>query len=148
LTIGTLDGANIEMRERVGEENFFLFGLSAEEVAELRRHYRPDDIIASDPDLEQVMQRLESGHFCQAEPGLFDPIIGSIRNPHDPWMVAADFRSYVDAQQRAADAYRDREHWTRMSIRNTAASGWFSSDRTIRNYAEEIWGLPVNVCSG
>ncbi len=145
LTIGTLDGANIEMRERVGEENFFLFGLSAEQVAESKKDYRPDDIIAADPDLEQVMQRLESGHFCQAEPGLFDPIVQAIRSPHDPWMLAADYRSYVDAQQRAADAYRDRDHWTRMSILNTAASGWFSSDRTIRNYAEEIWGLPINM---
>ena len=81
--------------------------------------------------------------FNRNEEGIFKPIIDSIRDPNDPWMVAADFRSYVDAQRRVSDAYRDQEEWIRMSILNTAASGWFSSDRTIRQYAEEIWGLPL-----
>jgi starch phosphorylase len=141
VTIGTLDGANIEIREEVGEENFFLFGLTAEEVAERRRHYDPAAIIAADEDLRRVLQLLTSGHFNQFEPSIFDPLIATITNPHDPWLTAADFRSYVEAQRRAASAYRDRERWLRMSIRNTAASGRFSTDRTIREYSEGIWKL-------
>jgi starch phosphorylase len=141
ITIGTLDGANIEIREEVGDENFFLFGLTAEQVAETRRHYDPSSIIHTDEDLHRVMMLLESGHFNQFEPGLFDDIINSIRSPHDPWLVAADFRSFVEAQQRAAEAYRDQERWTRMSILNAAASGKFSTDRTMQEYNEEIWRL-------
>jgi starch phosphorylase len=141
VTIGTLDGANIEIREEVGEENFFLFGLTAEEVAERRRHYDPAAIIAADEDLGRVMQLLKSGHFNQFEPRIFDSLIATITSPHDPWLTAADFRSYIEAQRRAASAYRDRQGWLRMSIRNTAASGRFSTDRTIRQYSEEIWGL-------
>lgn len=142
LTIGTLDGANIEIREEAGEENFFLFGLTAEEVDAMRGNYDPDAIIAADEDLQRVMNLLECGHFNLFEPGLFDSIIGSIRNPHDPWLTAADFRSYVDAQRRVADAYRDEARWTRMSILNTAASGKFSSDRTIMDYNRDVWRLP------
>ncbi|HXV20375.1 MAG TPA: glycogen/starch/alpha-glucan phosphorylase [Desulfuromonadales bacterium] len=141
VTIGTLDGANIEIREEVGEENFFLFGLTAEEVAERRQQYDPAAIIAADEDLRRVLQLLTSGHFNQFEPCIFDPLIATITSPHDPWLTAADFRTYVEAQRRAADAYRDRERWLRMSIRNTAASGRFSTDRTIRQYSEDIWGL-------
>ncbi len=144
LTIGTLDGANIEIRDAVGPENFFLFGLQAHEVAELRKHYDPDAIIAADADLQAAMQLLESGCFNRAEPGLFQPIIDSIRHPQDPWLTAADFRSYVDAQTRAGALFRDQEAWQRMSILNTAASGFFSSDRTIRSYARDIWGLPAS----
>jgi starch phosphorylase len=140
-TIGTLDGANIEIREEVGDDNFFLFGLTADEVEAARRSYDPNALIAADPDLARVMALLESGHFNQFEPGLFDPIVQAIRSPHDPWLVAADFRSYVDAQERAAVAYRDRERWTRMSILNTAASGKFSTDRTMAEYNTEIWRL-------
>jgi starch phosphorylase len=141
LTIGTLDGANIEIREEAGEENFFLFGLSATEVEKMRSHYDPAAIIAADEDLRRVMQLLESGHFNQFEPGIFDPVLHAVTNPDDPWMTAADFRSYVNAQQRVAEAYRNEEHWIRMSILNTAASGRFSSDRTIAEYNKEIWGL-------
>jgi starch phosphorylase len=141
VTIGTLDGANIEIREEVGDENFFLFGLTAEQVEVARRDYDPNAIIAADRDLARVMELLESSHFNQSEPGLFDPIVQAIRSPHDPWLVAADFRSYVDAQERAAAAYRDRERWTRMSILNTAASGKFSTDRTMAEYNAEIWRL-------
>ena len=141
MTIGTLDGANIEIREEAGEENFFLFGLSAAEVDVMRSHYNPAAIIAADEDLHRVMQLLESGHFNQFEPGIFDPILHAIISPDDPWMTAADFRSYVDAQQSVAEAYRNEEHWTRMSILNTAASGRFSSDRTITEYNRDIWGL-------
>ncbi len=142
LTIGTLDGANVEIREEVGDENFFLFGLTTEEVEATHGHYDPAAIINADEDLKRVMHLLECKHFNLFEPGIFDPIIGAIYNPHDPWLTAADFRSYVDTQQRAAAAYRDQENWTRMSILNTAASGKFSSDRTILDYNRDIWKMP------
>ncbi|HXH72970.1 MAG TPA: glycogen/starch/alpha-glucan phosphorylase [Mariprofundaceae bacterium] len=142
LTIDTLDGANIEIREEVGEENFFLFGLTAEEVEDTRAAgYDPNAIIAGDENLQRVMGLLEHGHFNQFEPGIFQPIINAIRSPHDPWLVAADFASYVEAQNRAAAAYHDQEKWVRMSILNTACSGKFSTDRTMRDYNREIWRL-------
>ncbi len=143
ITIGTLDGANIEIREEVGEENFFLFGLQADEVAQVRTQYDPNTIIEQDQDFSAAMQLLESGFFNLDKPGLFSPIIDSIRNPNDQWVTAADFRSYVDAQERVGALFKDQNAWQRMSILNTAASGYFSSDRTIRHYAEDIWGLSV-----
>ncbi len=141
LTIGTLDGANVEIREEVGEENFFLFGLTENEVEDLRSHYNPCAMIEEDEDLKAVMKLLETGYFNQFEQGIFDDIIGSLRSANDPWMTIADFRSYIDAQERVNEAYRDKEHWTKMSILNTAASGKFSTDRTITEYADDIWGL-------
>jgi glycogen phosphorylase len=141
VTIGTLDGANIEILEEVGEANFFLFGLTTEEVDAMRSHYTPNAIIDQDKDLKQVMQLLESGHFNQFEPGIFDPIVQSIRSPYDPWLTAADFRSYVDVQEQAAMAYQDKHHWTRMSILNSARSGRFSTDRTMEEYNRDIWRL-------
>jgi len=141
VTIGTLDGANIEILESVGNENFFLFGLTAEEVMARRLDYHPERIIQEDEDLRGVMHLLESSHFNQFEPGHFDALIDSLKSPSDPWMTLADFRSYVDTQQRAADAFRDQERWTRLSILNTARSGVFSSDRTIGQYNEDIWQL-------
>ena len=141
ITIGTLDGANIEILEEVGDENFFLFGLSAEQVAETRRDYRPWDIIAADQDLNAVMQLLKCGHFNQFEENLFDGIIDSVTSADDPWLTAADFRSFVDTQELVATAYRDQQRWTRMSIFNTANSGKFSTDRTILDYNSEIWHL-------
>jgi starch phosphorylase len=141
ITIGTLDGANIEIREEVGDENFFLFGLTEAQIEEKRGHYNPVDIIAQDEDLQQVMHLLESGHFNQFEPGLFDDLINAIKSPFDPWMTLADFRSYIDAQQRVEDAYQDKDHWTKMSILNCANSGKFSTDRTISEYNREIWKL-------
>ncbi len=141
VTIGTLDGANIEIREQVGDDNFFLFGLTAEEVEARRHGYDPNGIIAGDPDLRTVMQLLESSHFNQFEPGIFDPIMQSIRDPQDPWMTAADFRSYIEAQERAALAYQDPARWLRMSVINAAHSGRFSSDRTIGEYNQNIWRL-------
>ncbi|WP_305046520.1 glycogen/starch/alpha-glucan phosphorylase, partial [Geoalkalibacter sp.] len=141
VTIGTLDGANIEIREEVGAENFFLFGLTAEEVVETRKHYDPAAIIAADNDLARVLQLLESGHFNQFEPHIFDPILASVTSRQDPWLTAADFRGYLAAQQQANDAYRDRERWARMSILNTAASGKFSTDRTMREYSRDIWKI-------
>ena len=141
ITIGTLDGANIEIREEVGEDNFFVFGLTSEEVDELRWNYDPHAVISHDDDLQRVMTLLRCGHFNLFEAGLFDPVIDAICSPQDPWMVAADFRSFVDAQKLVAAAYQDRERWTRMSIINTACSGKFSTDRTISDYNEEIWHL-------
>jgi glycogen phosphorylase len=142
ITIGTLDGANIEIRDEVGDENFFLFGLTSEQVDELQRHYDPAKIIAADENLARVVHLLASGHFNLLEPGLFDPIVNSITSPNDPWLIAADFRGYVEAQKRAAAVFRDEDTWTRMSIRNTACSGRFSTDRTMREYNSEIWRLP------
>ena len=146
LTIGTLDGANIEIREEVGDDNFFLFGLTEAEVEALRPHYDPQSYIQQDSELQSVIRLLECGHFNQFEPGVFDDVIASIKSPHDPWMTIADFRSYVDAQRRVEQAWRDQERWTKMSILNTAASGKFSTDRTIIEYSQDIWKLaPVDV---
>ena len=148
VTLGTLDGANIEIREEVGAESFFLFGLTAAEVEATRRDYAPEAIIAADPAFARVMALLESGFFNRFEPGLFDPIIQAVRSPHDPWLVAADFRAFVDAQRLAATAYRDTDRWTRMSILNVAASGKFSTDRTMRDYNTDIWRLTPVVPRG
>ncbi|MCL1119385.1 glycogen/starch/alpha-glucan phosphorylase [Shewanella seohaensis] len=141
LTIGTLDGANIEMLEEVGEDNFFLFGLNAEQVVQMRCDYQPQRIIAESHALSEVMALLKSGHFNLLEPGIFDPIIASIESPDDQWMTAADFDSYRLAQETVAKAYKDPKKWTQMSIRNTAASGRFSSDVTIAGYRDDIWKL-------
>ncbi len=141
LTIGTLDGANIEIRQEVGDDNFFLFGLTEQEIAQRRGHYDPQSIISQDHDLQQVMNLLECGHFNHFEPGIFDDIIHSIKSPHDPWMTIADFRSYINTQKRVEDAYKDQEHWSKMSILNCAYSGKFSADRTILEYNRDIWKL-------
>jgi len=145
ITIGTYDGANIEILDAVGEENFSLFGLKAEEVEQMRHDYQPQQIIDDDLDLQSVMFLLESGHFNLFEPNIFNDIIASLKSPHDPWLTLADFRSYLDAQDEVARAYGDWERWQRMSILNTASSGFFSTDRTMREYNEEIWKLkPAN----
>ena len=141
LTIGTLDGANIEIREEVGDENFFLFGLTAEQVEECRHNYNPKAIISADEDLSRVIHLLSSSQFNLFEPRIFDPILQSITSTGDPWLVAADFRSYVEAQKHAAALFRDVEGWTRMSIYNTARSSRFSTDRTMNEYNAEIWHL-------
>ncbi|GAB6034536.1 glycogen/starch/alpha-glucan phosphorylase [Galenea microaerophila] len=141
VTIGTLDGANIEILEAVGEENFFLFGLKKEEVEALRPQYQPQDYIDNDEELKAVMALLESGHFNQFEPHIFDDVLHALKSPHDPWMVLADFRSYVDAQEKAALLYQDTDHWAKMSIINAARSGLFSTDRTISEYNQDIWQL-------
>ena len=146
LTIGTLDGANIEIREEVGDDNFFLFGLTEDQVENLRGHYDPAAIISQDEDLQRVINLLESGHFNQFEPGLFDGVIDSMKSPHDPWVTIADFRSFIDAQKRVEAAFQDKDRWTKMSIINCANSGKFSTDRTIAEYNNELWKLtPVHV---
>ncbi|WP_437559039.1 glycogen/starch/alpha-glucan phosphorylase [Acidithiobacillus sulfuriphilus] len=149
ITIGTLDGANIEIREAVGHDHFFLFGLNAGEVAELRPHYDPRLYLQADPDLQRVVELLQSGYFNQFEPGIFDPLIDALLHPHDPWMVAADFTSYKLVQREVADAWQDQAHWLRLSILNTTASGGFSSDRTIAQYNADIWHLdPLPAVAG
>jgi starch phosphorylase len=141
LTIGTYDGANIEILEAVGQENFFLFGLRAQDVEELRHAYRPWTYVERDDDLRGVFDWIRSGHFNPCEPGIFDMILDALLSPHDPWMTLADFRSYVEAQERVSLAWQDQEHWTHMSILNTASSGFFSTDRTMEEYNRDIWKL-------
>ena len=141
LTIGTLDGANIEIREELGGKNFFLFGLTAEEVEQTRSHYNPVQIINDDKDLNNVMEILESGYFNQMEPGLFSPIINAIKDPYDPWMTAADFHSYIKSQKQVANVWKNKARWTTMSIINTLSSGKFSTDRTMQDYNKDIWKL-------
>jgi starch phosphorylase len=146
LTIGTLDGANVEIREAVGGENFFLFGLTAEQVEASRRAgYQPRYHYDRHADLREALDQIGSGFFSPGDRGLFAPIVESLL-AHDPWLVLADFAAYVEAQREVERAWRDTERWTRMSILNVARSGFFSSDRAIAQYAKEIWGVgPVPV---
>ncbi|UFP92641.1 glycogen/starch/alpha-glucan phosphorylase [Gloeobacter morelensis] len=140
LTIGTLDGANVEIREEAGEENFFLFGLTTEEVYALKaRGYNPWDYYNGNPALRQVIDQLASGVFSPGEAHLFEPLVDHLIH-RDEYLLLADYQSYVECQDRVGEAYRDQEHWTRMSILNSARMGKFSSDRAIREYCEDIWG--------
>jgi len=139
LTIGTLDGANVEMREEVGPENFFLFGLTAPEVSELqRRGYRPRDDYEQNAELKSVLDLIASGFFEPDHPETFRPLVQSLLD-HDTYMLLADFQSYMECQARVSQAFLDPDQWTRMAILNIAKMGKFSSDRTIREYAAEIW---------
>ena len=141
LTIGTYDGANIEIMDAVGAENFFLFGLRAEQVEMLRHDYRPWQYVEQDQDLREVIDLIRCGHFNPSEPGIFDSILDGMLSPSDPWMTLADFRGYVEAQQAVSTAWQDTEKWTQMSIMNTACSGFFSTDRTMMEYNRDIWKL-------
>jgi starch phosphorylase len=140
LTIGTLDGANVEIREEVGAANIFTFGLTAEEV-ELRRAegYDPRRLLSAQPELRRILELLESNAFSPGQPGLFVPLVRGLIEAGDPYMLVADFQSYRECQDRVAEAYRSPERWDRMAIANVAGMGRFSSDRTIREYAREIW---------
>jgi len=139
LTIGTLDGANVEIREHVGAENFFLFGLTVEQVTALKHSgYNPRQYYETNSTLQQVIDIIASGAFSSGDRELFRPIVDSLLN-NDQYLLLADFQSYVDCQESVGHAYLDQEHWTRMSILNTARMGWFSSDRSIREYARDIW---------
>jgi len=144
LTIGTLDGANVEMREEAGAENFFLFGLAVEEVERIKRDgYRPSDYVNGE--LAAVLDLIAGGAFSDGDTEVFRPLVDNLRSD-DPFLVLADYASYVEAQERVSDAWRDIPAWTRMSILNTARSGKFSSDRAIAEYCDEIWNvLPVTV---
>ena len=147
LTIGTLDGANVEIQEEVGAENIFIFGLTVDEVEALRAGgYNPWDYYHRDEELRAVIDWLGSDFFTPGEHGAFGALHGSLLRDGDPFMVLADFRAYCECQSRVDAAYRDRDNWARMAIINTARMGKFSSDRTIREYAEDIWKLdPVPV---
>ena len=145
LTIGTLDGANIEIREQVGAENFFLFGHTAEEAVQHWRGYHPSRYYLDNPELRAVIDLIRNGYFSRGDDELFRPIVDNLLH-HDPYLLLADFQSYLDCQSEAGLAWRDREHWTRMSILNTARSGLFSSDRSIREYCRDIWKVqPVTI---
>jgi len=146
LTIGTLDGANIEIREEVGADNFFLFGLSAPEVYALKAQgYRPMDYYNANQGLRDVIDLIRSGFFSRGDTELFRPLIDGLLF-RDPYFLLADFQSYLECQERVAETYRDTERWTRMSILNTARSGKFSSDRSIQDYCDGIWDIkPVPI---
>jgi starch phosphorylase len=138
LTIGTLDGANVEIREQVGEENFFLFGKTTKEIEALRHDYRPWELIHSHPDLVEVLKLIEQGHFSNGDGELFKPLLQNLTG-HDPFFVLADFADYLRAQDAVNRAWADRNRWNKMSLLNTARMGYFSSDRSIREYAKRIW---------
>ena len=151
LTIGTLDGANVEIREDVGEENFFLFGLSVDGVTRLRAAgYRPRELYDSDPELRLVLDRIGSGFYSEGDAALFRPLVDGLLDD-DPYFLLADFRSYLDTQDAVGRAWLDEERWTRMSILNVARMGRFSSDRAIREYCERIWKVqpqPISLNHG
>jgi glycogen phosphorylase len=141
LTIGTLDGANVEIREEVGAENFFLFGLTAKEVTELKaRGYRPGDYYAQNMALRDIIDFMASGALARGDPELFRPIVENLLND-DPFLLLADYQSYIDAQEGVSALWRDARAWTRKSILNTARMGKFSSDRSIRDYCERVWKI-------
>jgi len=139
LTIGTLDGANVEIREEVGPENFFLFGLKTDEVQDLLSGgYAPWSWYDSNQYLREAIDQIGSGLFSRGDAGLFRPLVDNLLH-HDPFLLQADYQSYIDCQDRVSSAYRDREGWVRMSILNVARMGKFSSDRSIREYCGTIW---------
>jgi len=146
LTTGTLDGANIEIRECVGEENFFLFGLTAEEVFALKEAgYNPMEYYLSNPQLRAAIDRIGFGYFSNGDQDLFQPIVDSLLY-HDEYLLMVDYEAYIDCQERAENTYLDEETWTRMAILNVARCGYFSSDRTMKQYCEDIWGVePVHI---
>ncbi len=150
LTIGTLDGANIEIAEEVGRDNIFIFGLTVEEIAKLKPHYSSWDYFHSDPELNEVLNMIGGGYFSPLDKELFHPILFSLLEGGDQYFVLADYRAYVECQERVAQAYLDQDQWTRKSILNTAKMGKFSSDRTIQEYAQSIWRVspvPVNTAT-
>ncbi len=142
LTIGTLDGANVEIMEEVGEENIFIFGLTAEEVAVKRRKgYNPYHTYLSDPELKRAVDMIAEGRFSDGDQGLFAPIVDNLLRNGDYFLLLADYRSYVDAQDRVDQLFNDREQWMRKAILNTAYMGKFSSDRSVMEYARNIWNV-------
>ncbi len=146
LTVGTLDGANIEIREAVGAENFFLFGLTADEVADrLRAGYRPAEACARDPELQGLVDLVRSGHFSVGEPGLFRGLFDGLLHD-DPYLVFEDYPAYAACQREVDARWAEPARWSEMAVRNIAMMGRFSSDRTIREYAQEVWGAVPCFC--
>ena len=143
LTIGTLDGANVEIREEVGPENFFLFGLTADEVNERKaRGYDPRYVCEADQELREIIGQISTGRFSAGDTGLFQPLVDNLLD-RDEYLLLADFRAYLECQDRVSAAFRDQKNWTKMSILNVARIGKFSSDRAIREYCENIWNSPM-----
>ena len=146
LTIGTMDGANIEILEEVGAENIFIFGLTAAEVAALRPHYDPREYYRANPELARVLDMIRHDVFSGGTPGLFQSLVDTLLDGGDHFLLLADYAAYVECQERVARTFQDHEAWTRMSIENVAHMGKFSSDRTIRQYADEVWRVtPVKI---
>ncbi len=142
LTIGTLDGANVEIRDLVGEENFFLFGHDEKGISDLWQNgYNPQDHMSAE--LWEAINLVKGGHFSHGDKNMFESLIANLIH-HDPFCLCADFDDYLDAQDRVSSAWKDRDRWIRMSVLNTARSGFFSSDRSIRDYCTKIWGIPYS----
>ena len=148
LTIGTMDGANIEIREEVGDDNIFIFGLLADEVATLKQNgYNPREYYENNKDLKRVIDMISSNYFNKNEPGIFDPLIEELMN-HDYYCLFADYQSYIDKQKEVSKLFRDAEEWTKKSILNVARIGKFSSDRAIQEYSKKVWNIkPIKVNS-
>jgi starch phosphorylase len=143
LTIGTLDGANVEILEHVGAENIFIFGLTTEQVASRRREgWRGQDSINLSPRLQQALESISSGVFSSDDPHRYGELVHMLRE-HDHFLVTADFDAYFDMQRQVEKRWADQASWQKSAILNTANMGWFSSDRTIAEYAQEIWRVPV-----
>ena len=141
LTIGTLDGASVEIRDEVGHENFFQFGNTAEQVETIRSAgYRPSDYLEHNDELRQAIDLIRTGYFSHGDANLFRPLVDNLVN-HDPFMLFADYQAYIEAQDNVSAAYRDPAHWAHMSILNVARIGKFSSDRSIQEYSEKIWNI-------
>ncbi len=139
LTIGTLDGANVEIREQVGEENFFLFGMNVGEAMKHRaQHEHAQQAIAASPELQQVLAQIQSGVFSGGDTQRYDDLISNIHH-HDYFLVASDFADYYATQRKVDKTFSNKRKWFEMAMLNTARLGWFSSDRTIQSYADDIW---------
>jgi glycogen phosphorylase len=146
LTIGTLDGANVEILEEVGKDNIFIFGMTAEEVEQRHANYNPWDIYHNDEEIRQALELIQRNFFSMLEPGIFKPVVQSLLDWGDHYMLLADLRDYIGTQERVDAAYKDCEGWDRKAILNVARAGRFSSDRAIREYMSEIWhAKPCNV---
>ncbi|MBR2275393.1 MAG: glycogen/starch/alpha-glucan phosphorylase, partial [Lachnospiraceae bacterium] len=148
LTLGTMDGANVEIVEEVGEDNAFIFGLSSEEVINFENYggYNPTEIFNNDPDVRKVLMQLINGTYSPKDPDLFRDLYNSLLNTQvtskaDTYFILKDFKSYAEAQKRVEEAYRDEKRWAQMAIKNIASCGKFSSDRTIQEYVDDIWHL-------
>jgi starch phosphorylase len=146
LTIGTLDGANVEMRDEAGAENFFLFGLTESEVEKVKADgYRPESYIDANDELRAVLDLIAGGTFSHGDTDVFRPLVDNLRYD-DPFLVCADYASYVNCQDQVSAAWQEKDSWTKMSILNTARSGKFSSDRAIAEYCDDIWKVwPLTV---
>jgi len=148
LTCGTLDGANVEIRERVGEDNFFLFGMTTEEViAHKEQGHNARSFYEGDAELKAAIDRIAGGDFAAGDEMLLQPIVDSLLTD-DTYLLTADYRAYIDSQDQVDAAYLDQDDWARMSILNTARCGFFSSDRSMRQYAAEIWGVEPLAVAG